>query len=210
MTVLPSVIKVLCVDDHPLIREGIRVILEGEETLQLTATASCGREALAKFDQHRPDVTLMDLRLPDLHGAEVIARLRQKHCDARIVALTTYPGDVQAMRALRAGAMGYLLKSTLRTELITTIHAVHAGQRRISPEVAADISEHIATKPLSEREVEVLLGASAGHTNKVIAGALHLSQETVQAHLKNIFVKLGAADRTQAVVIAMRRGYLLP
>ena len=204
-----SVIKVFCVDDHPLIRDGIGLMLEGEEALQLTATANCGREALVKFEQHRPDITLMDLRLPDCHGADVIAQLRQKHRDARIIALTTYAGDAQAVRALRAGAMGYLLKSTLRTELITTIHAVHAGQRKISPEVAANISEYIATEPLSNREVQVLRGASVGHINKAIAKELNLSEETVRVHLKNIFVKLGATDRTHAVVIAMRRGYLL-
>lgn len=209
MSVTMSLIKVLCVDDHPLIRDGIGLMLEGEETLQLTATATCGREALEKFAQHRPDITLMDLRLPDCHGADVIAQLRQQHCDARIVALTTYAGDVQAVRALRAGAMGYLLKSTLRTELITTIHAVYAGQRKISPEVAANISEYIATEPLTEREVEVLRGASAGHANKAIAKELHVSEETIRSHLKNVFVKLGATDRTNAVVIAMRRGYLL-
>lgn len=203
-----NVIKVLCVDDHPLIREGIGLMLEAEETIELVATASCGRDALVKFDQCRPDVTLMDLRLPDLQGSEVIALLCAKYPKALVVALTTYAGDVQAVRAMRAGAMGYLLKSTLRTELIDTIRSVYQGQRMITPHVAAQISDHIATKPLSDREVQVLLGASAGHTNRAIGRALDLSHETVQAHLRSIFGKLGATDRTHAVVIAMRRGYL--
>ncbi len=202
-------ITVLCVDDHAMIREGIGNMLDGEPDLRLVATATNGREALQQYAEHRPDVTLMDLRLPDCHGVDVIRQLRNKHAQAKIIALTTYSGDVQALRALRAGATGYLLKSALRTELLTTIRAVQAGERRISPEVATNISEHLTTEPLSEREIEVLRAVSTGRSNKAVAASFRLSEETIRVHLKNIFVKLGASDRTHAVVIAIRRGYIL-
>jgi DNA-binding NarL/FixJ family response regulator len=204
-----SAITILCVDDHPLIREGIGNMLDGQPDIRLVAIATNGREALEQYSEHRPNVTLMDLRLPDCHGADVIEKLRSRHAHAKIIALTTYAGDVQALRALRAGAMGYLLKSALRTELLTTIRAVQAGKRHISPEVEANISEHLTAEPLSEREVEVLRAVSAGRSNKAVASYLRLSEETIRVHLKNVFVKLSASDRTHAVVIAIRRGYIL-
>jgi DNA-binding NarL/FixJ family response regulator len=201
-------IRVLCVDDHPLILEGIGNVLEGESDMQLVATASSGHDALVQYARHRPDVTLMDIRLPDRDGVDVIHELRKKYSGARIVALTTYAGDVPALRALRAGAMGYLLKSALRNDLLTTIRAVHAGERKVSPEVAANIAENLLAEYLSEREVEVLHAVAAGLSNKGVARDLRLSEETIRVHLKNTFAKLGAFDRTHAVVIAMRRGYI--
>ena len=200
--------KVLCVDDHPLIREGIGFMLEGEVDLTLVGTAHCGADALCKFDQLRPDVTIMDLRLPDIDGAHVIRRLCDRYPTAKIIALTTFASDVQALRALRAGAVSYLLKSALRTELVSAIRATHAGERRISPEVAENIAAYLMADPLSDREVEVIQAVSAGCSNKAVAAALRVSEETVRAHLKSVFAKLGATDRTQAVVIAMRRGYI--
>lgn len=201
-------IRVLCVDDHPLILEGIGNMLECESDLQLVATASSGQDALAQFTRHRPDITLMDIRLPDRDGADIIQELRNQYCGAKIVALTTYPGDVPALRALRAGAMGYLLKSALRTELVNTIRAIYAGERKVSPEVAANIAEYLLADHLSEREIEVLHAVSGGRSNKGVAKDLQLSEETIRVHLKNTFAKLGAYDRTHAVVIAMRRGYI--
>ena len=202
-------IRVLCVDDHPLIREGIGYMLEREKDLLLVDTASGGYDAIEKFDRHRPDVTLLDLRLPDLHGSEVISRIRQQYPTAKIIALTTYASDVQALRALRAGAMGYLLKSALRTELLTAIRAVHMGERKISPEVAQSITENLTAETLSQREIEVLQAVSIGCSNKAVAKQLHVSEETIRAHLKSIFTKLGAHDRTEAVVLAVRRGYIV-
>jgi DNA-binding NarL/FixJ family response regulator len=204
---LPT-IKVLCVDDHALIREGVGYMLEFEQDLTLVGTAHCGADALEKFDLLRPDVTIMDLRLPDMHGSDVIRRIREKHPTAKIIALTTFASDVQAVRALRSGAVSYLLKSALRTELLTAIRATFAGERKISAEVAENIAAYLLTDPLSEREVEVLQAVSAGCSNKAVAAELRVSEETVRAHMKSAFVKLGAADRTQAVVIAMRRGYI--
>ena len=201
-------IKVLCVDDHPLIREGIGYMLEGELDLTLVGTAHNGLDAIDKFDRLRPDVTIMDLRLPDLHGADVIRRIRAKHPTAKIIALTTFASDVQAVRALRAGAISYLLKSALRTELINAIRATYAGERRISAEVAENITAYLVAETLSDREVEVLQAVSVGFSNKAVAVELRVSEETVRAHLKSVFSKLGATDRTQAVVIAMRRGYI--
>jgi DNA-binding NarL/FixJ family response regulator len=207
METIPQ-IRVLCVDDHPVVRDGIALMLQGHDRLRLVATAECGREAITKFREFRPDVTLMDLRLPDYHGADVITELRKTDGRARIVALTTYAGDFQASRALKAGAMGYLLKGSLRTELIETIFAVHAGQRRISPEVAASISEHLMSEALTVREIEILRLLCGGLSNSEIAKRLRISIETVRGHLKCIYQKLGANDRTQAAVISLKRGIL--
>ena len=201
-------IKVLCVDDHPLIREGIGYMLEGEPGLLLAGAAVSGAEAIRQFDLLRPNVTIMDLRLPDMHGADVIQRIRAKYPAAKIIALTTFASDVQAIRALRAGATSYLLKSALRMELVSAIRATNEGERRISAEVAENIAAHLIAEPLSEREVQVIQAVSAGCSNKAVARELRVSEETVRAHLKSVFVKLGAADRTHAVVIAMRRGYI--
>ena len=201
-------IRILCVDDHPVVRNGIASMLEGQDRFRLAATAASGAEAIAKFQEHRPDVTLMDLRLPDMNGSEVIFRIRERWCQAHIIALTTYAGDFQAQRAMKAGAMGYLLKSTLRTELFDTIEAVHAGRRRITQEVAANMSEYLLVDALTEREVQILKGVSCGSGNKEIAVELKISEETVRGHLKNVFLKLRANDRTHAVVIAVQRGIL--
>lgn len=204
---IPS-IRVLCVDDHALIREGIAYMLESEPDLSLVGTANSGADALRQYELLRPDVTIMDLRLPDIHGSDVVRRICEKHRTAKIIALTTFSSDVQAVRALRAGAVSYLLKSALRTELLTAVRATHLGERKISAEVADNIAAYLLTAPLSEREVEVLQAVSAGCSNKAVATELRVSEETVRAHMKSAFAKLGATDRTQAVVIAMRRGYI--
>ncbi len=201
-------LRILCVDDHPVVRAGIATMFEGQDRFRLVATAASGAEAIAQFQEHRPDITLMDLRLPDMNGSEVISRIRERWCQARIIALTTYAGDFQAHRALKAGAMGYLLKSSLRTELFETIEVVHAGRRRITQEVAANMSEFLLADALTEREVQILKGVSSGSANREIAVELRISEETVRGHLKNVFLKLRANDRTHAVVIALQRGIL--
>ena len=201
-------IRILCVDDHPLVRDGISFAVGMQKDMQLVGAAKSGAEAIAMFQEHRPDVTLMDLQLPDLDGVTVMSRIREDFPQARFVVLTTYSGDVQAARAMKAGAMGYLLKSMLRKELVDTIHAVHSGQRRIAPEIAANLSEYLSAEALTSRELQVIRGIAAGRANKFVAGQLGISEETVKGHMKNILIKLGARDRTHAVVIAMRRGFL--
>lgn len=201
-------ISVLCVDDHPVVRDGIALMLEGHPKMQLVATAESGREALKCFEKFAPDVTLMDLRLPDCNGVDMIAKLKARNSRAAIIALTTYAGDVQALGALQAGAMGFLLKTSLRTELLDTIQMVHRGQRKVCAEVAALLSENVMQNALTSREVDVLHGLSAGTGNKGIAAELGISEETVRGHMKSVFQKLNANNRTQAVVIAMKRGLL--
>ncbi|MGD0649014.1 MAG: response regulator transcription factor [Acidobacteriaceae bacterium] len=198
----------MVVDDHPLLREGIAAVLEGEDKISLVAEAANGREAIEKFRAVRPDVTLMDLQLPDISGIEAIKSIRLEFPSARFVVLTTYPGDVQILRALKAGASGYMLKTALRTDLVGAIRAVHQGLRRIPPEIAQELAEHVADDTLSEREIEVLQRVAAGTSNKIIADQLSLTEATVKAHMKNILAKLGANDRTHAVTIALRRGFL--
>jgi DNA-binding NarL/FixJ family response regulator len=205
---VPDTIKVMVVDDHPLLREGIAAVLEGEEKISLVAEAANGREAIERFRTFRPDVTLMDLQLPDISGIEAIKSIRLEFPSARFIVLTTYPGDVQVLRALKAGATGYMLKTTLRTELVGAIQAVHQGLRRIPPEIAQELAEHVADDTLTEREIEVLQRVAAGTSNKIIADQLSLTEATVKAHMKNILSKLGANDRTHAVTIALRRGFL--
>ncbi len=205
---VPDAIKVMVVDDHPLLREGIAAVLEGEEKISLVAEAANGREAIERFRAVRPDVTLMDLQLPDISGIEAIKSIRLEFPSARFVVLTTYPGDVQILRALKAGAAGYMLKTALRTDLVGAIRAVHQGLRRIPPEIAQELAEHVADDTLSEREIEVLQRVAAGTSNKIIADQLGLTEATVKAHMKNILAKLGANDRTHAVTIALRRGFL--
>jgi DNA-binding NarL/FixJ family response regulator len=201
-------IRVLTVDDHQLLREGIAAVLEGQPDMALVGQASNGREAIEGFRQHRPDVTLMDLRMPDMSGIEAITAIRAEFPNARIIVLTTYAGDVQAAGALKAGASGYLLKNLVRKELLETIRAVHAGKRRVPPEIATEIAEHIADDALTEREIDVLRRVAAGKSNKVIAAELDISEGTVKTHMKSILPKLDASDRTHAVTIALKRGIL--
>jgi len=201
-------IRILTVDDHPLLREGIAAVIDGQPDMTLVAEATNGLEAIEAFREHRPDVALMDLRMPDMNGIEAIRAIRTEFPTARIVVLTTYAGDVQALGALRAGASGYLLKSMLRKDLLDTIRTVHAGKRRIPPEIASEIAEHAADDALTEREVDVLRRVGSGNSNKQIAVQLAISEGTVKAHMKNILPKLGARDRTHAVMIAVKRGIL--
>lgn len=201
-------IGVLAVDDHPLLREGIAALVNAESDMKLVAEASNGQDAIEKFRLHRPDVTLMDLQMPALNGIEAIIGIRSEFRDARIIVLTTYAGDVQVLRALKAGARGYILKGHVRRELLDTIRAVHAGQKRIPPEVAAELVEHAAEDALSARETEVLRLIAAGNANKEIAGRLSIAEETVKSHVTNILAKLGANDRTHAVTLALKRGII--
>jgi DNA-binding NarL/FixJ family response regulator len=201
-------IRILTVDDHPLLQDGIAAVLDGQADMQLVAQASNGREAIESFRRHRPDVTLMDLRMPDMSGIAAIVAIRAEFPNARVIVLTTYAGDAQAVAALKAGAVGYLLKNMVRKELIDTIRAVHAGKRRVPPEIASGIAEHFADDVLSEREIEVLRSVATGKSNKLIAAELAISEETVKTHMKSILPKLDASDRTHAVMIALKRGIL--
>jgi two-component system, NarL family, response regulator len=203
-----AAIRILTVDDHQLLREGIAAVLESQEDMTLVAQASNGREAVESFRRLRPDVTLMDLRMPDMSGIEAIAAIRSEFPDARIIVLTTYAGDAQAAAALKAGAAGYLLKNLVRKELLETIRAVHSGKRRVPPEIATEIAEHVADDELTGREIEVLRRVAAGKSNKLIAAELDISEGTVKTHMKSILPKLDASDRTHAVMIALKRGIL--
>jgi DNA-binding NarL/FixJ family response regulator len=201
-----SKIRVLCVDDHPLLREGIASVLEELEDIELVGTADNGTKAIEAFTRLQPDVILMDLRMPDMDGLTAMTAIRQRSPAAKVIVLTTYPGDVQALNALKAGAMGYLLKSSLGNSLLDTIRAVQAGKRVIPEEVAGEIGRHAADDALSAREVEVLRRVAAGQANKSIARELAISESTVKAHIRSILPKLGANDRTHAVTIALKRG----
>ncbi len=201
-------IRILTVDDHQLLREGIAAVLESQEDMTLVAQASNGREAVESFRRLRPDVTLMDLRMPDMSGIEAMTTIRAEFPDARIIMLTTYAGDVQAAAAMKAGAAGYLLKNLVRKELLETIRAVHSGKRRVPPEIATEIAEHVADDELTGRELEVLRRVAAGKSNKLIAAELDIAEGTVKTHMKSILPKLDAADRTHAVMIALKRGIL--
>jgi DNA-binding NarL/FixJ family response regulator len=203
-------IRVLVVDDHPFLREGIAAAINGQSDMILVGEATSGGEALESFRHLRPDVTLMDIQMPGMSGIEAMLAIRAEFPTARIVVLTAYRGDVQALRAFKAGAVGYLLKNMLRKELLDTIRTVYAGRRRIPDEIAKELGEHSLEDALTEREIEVLKMVARGTPNKVIASDLALAEPTVKSHLKNIFQKLGANDRTHAVTIAIRRGYLDP
>jgi DNA-binding NarL/FixJ family response regulator len=201
-------IGILSVDDHPLLREGIAALVNAESDMKLVAEAVNGQEAIEKYRLHRPDVTLMDLQMPALNGIEAIIGIRSEFPNARIIVLTTYTGDVQVLRALKAGARGYVLKGHVRRELLDTIRAVHAGQKRIPPEVAAELADHAADDELSSREIDVLRLIAGGNANKEIAGRLGIAEETVKSHITNILGKLGANDRTHAVTTAVKRGII--
>jgi DNA-binding NarL/FixJ family response regulator len=201
-------IKVLAVDDHPLLREGIAAVIEGETDMELIGEATNGQEAIEFFRRHHPDVTLMDLQMPGINGIDAISAIRSEFPNARFVVLTTYHGDVQALRALKAGAAGYLLKSMLRKELLDTIRAVYAGRRRIPPDIAAELADHVTEDALSDREIDVLRRVAAGNSNKIIGAQLSVSEATVKGHMKSILSKLGANDRTHAVTIAIKRGII--
>jgi DNA-binding NarL/FixJ family response regulator len=201
-------IRVLSVDDHPLLREGIAAIVNNEPDMTMVAQASTGREAIQQHRIHTPDVTLMDLRLPDMSGIDTMIAIRSTTPDARIVVLTTFEGDVEIQRALAAGARGYVLKSMPPRELADVIRHVHAGRKQIPAAVAAQLAEHLGEESLTERERDVLLHVAAGNRNRDIGELLAISEETVKVHMKHIMEKLGASDRTEAVTIAVRRGII--
>jgi len=201
-------IRVLAVDDHALLRKGIRMLLGAERDMELVGEASTGREAIEQFRAHQPDITLMDLQMPDMNGIEAITAIRGECPDARIIVLSTYSGDVQVVRALKAGARAYLLKGNVNKELLATVRAVHSGQKRLAPELASDLAEHTGEDDLSEREVEVLRLIAAGNANKEIAVQLDLAEDTVKRHVTNILAKLRANDRTHAVTIGLKRGII--
>ena len=203
-----NLIRILTVDDHPLLRKGIAALVNAEPDLKLVAEASNGEEAIEAFRSHRPDVTLMDLQMPGIDGLGAIARIRDEFPNARIIVLTTYTGDTQVLRALRAGARAYLLKGHVHKELLETIRAVHAGQKRIPPDIAAELAEHAMDDELTEREIDVLRLVAAGNANKYIADQLSIGEATVKSHVSNILSKLGANDRSHAVTIGLKRGII--
>jgi DNA-binding NarL/FixJ family response regulator len=201
-------IRVFSVDDHPLLREGIAAIIDNEPDMEMVAQASTGQEAIRLFREHRPDVTLMDLRLPDISGIDALIAIRTEFPNARIVVLTTFEGDVEIQRALAAGAFGYVLKSMAPRELASVVRRVHGGKKHIPADVAAQLAEHVSDESLTERERSVLRHVSEGNRNKDIARLLEISEETVKVHMKHIMEKLGANDRTEALTIAVRRGII--
>ena len=208
MSVNRPPIRVLSVDDHILLREGVAALLAGQSDMKLIAEASNGREAIDQFRRHRPDVTLMDLQMPEMNGLDAMIAIRGEFPDARIVVLTTYAGDMQVLRALKAGARGYLLKNSLHKELLETIRAVHAGKKALSAEASFQIAEHATDDALSPAEIRVLRLIAEGNANKEIAAQLSVSEETVKGQVRNILSKLGANDRTHAAMIGVRRGII--
>ena len=208
MSTGPSLIRILAVDDHPMLREGIASLVGSQSDMELVAEASTGREALEQFRKHRPNLTLMDVQMPDMDGIEAMVAIRSEFPEARIIVLTTYKGDVKILRALKVGARAFLLKSVLQKELLETIRAVHAGQRRIPPEVAAELADHTIDDALTTREIDVLRLIAGGNSNKLIADQLSITEETVKGYVKNILSKLSASDRTHAVTIALKRGII--
>jgi len=208
MSTEPRHIRILCVDDHPIVRQGIAGLVGVQADMALVAEAADGREAIRQFRAHRPDVTLMDLQMPEMSGLDAIIAIRGEAPDARIIVLTTYAGDVQVLRALKAGAHGYLLKNALHTERIDTIRAVHAGRKSLSPEASFQLAEHATDETLTPAEVRVLRLIAQGNANKEIAAQLSLSEETVKGQVRNILSKLGAKDRTHAAMIGLKRGII--
>jgi DNA-binding NarL/FixJ family response regulator len=201
-------IRVLAVDDHALLRQGIASLVNAEPDMELIAQAATGREAIEQFRRHRPDVTLMDLQMPNMGGIEAMIGIRSEFPNARILVLTTYAGDVQMMRAFRAGARGYLLKGNVHTDLLDAIRAVHAGRKRIPPEIATELAGHAGEEELTAREMDVLRLIARGNANKEIAAQLSITEETVKSHVTHILGKLGANDRTHAVTIGLQRGVI--
>jgi DNA-binding NarL/FixJ family response regulator len=208
MAAIPSMIRILAVDDHPLLRKGIAALVNAEPDMKLVAEASNGEEAVESFRLHRPDITLMDLQLPGLNGIEAIDRILSEFPEARIIVLTTYVGDVQVLRALRAGAQGYILKGHVHRELLEAIRTVHGGRKRIPPDIATELAEHTAEDELSFREIEVLRLIGSGNSNKQIADQLSIGETTVKSHVTNILSKLSANDRAHAVTIGLKRGII--
>ena len=208
MSTETKTIRILTADDHALLRQGIAALVAVEPDMELVAQASTGREAIEQFRRHRPDITLMDLQMPDISGIEAIIAIRGEFPDARIIVLTTYGGDIQVVRALKAGARGYLLKGNVHTDLLETIRVVHAGRKRIPPEVASALAMHTAEDQLTGRELEILKLIARGNANKEIAAQLSIREDTVKSHVGNILEKLGANDRTHAVTIGLKRGII--
>jgi DNA-binding NarL/FixJ family response regulator len=208
MSADPAPIRILAVDDHPLVRQGIAGLIAVQSDMTLVAEASNGRDAIKQFRAHRPEVTLMDLQMPEMTGVDAIIAIREEVPEARLIVLTTYSGDVQILRALKAGARAYLLKSLLHKELLDTIRAVNAGKKTLSPEVSFQLAEHATDDALSLGEINVLRLIAAGNANKQIADQLSISEETVKGRVKNILSKLGANDRTHAAMIGMKRGII--
>jgi len=204
----PNQIRILAVDDHPLLRRGIAALVNAEPDMRLVGEAASGQDGIEKFRALRPDVTLMDIQLPDMNGIEAIARIREEFLDARIIVLTTYTGDAQVLRALQTGARGYILKGHVHRELLEAIRGVHAGQKRIPADIAKELAEHATEDALSAREIEVLRLIAAGNSNKMIGDQLSIGEATVKSHVTNILSKLGANDRAQAVTIALKRAII--
>jgi DNA-binding NarL/FixJ family response regulator len=204
----PSLIRVLCIDDHALVREGVAALIDRQADMQVVAEASSGSDGIEQFRRHQPDVSLVDLRLPDISGIEVIARILSEKPAARIVVISSSEGDIDIHRALSAGAMGYVLKGMPRESLLNAIRRVHRGDKAIPPEVAAAVAAHLTDEPLTRREIEVLTVVATGARNKDIAAILGISEDTVKMHIKSIITKLGAEDRTGAVTTAIKRGVI--
>ncbi len=203
-----NLIRMLIVDDHPLFRKGVAAILESEADMVVAAEASHGREAVELFRTHRPDITLMDIQMPVMNGFDAITEIRKHSPHARIIVLAAEGGDAHVARAFKAGAAAYLLKTTFRKELVETIHIVLAGRRRVPPELAMAVAEHLGDDALTTREIDVLLQVAAGHANKIVADNLYIAKETVKTHVSSILSKLAAKDRTHAVTIALKRGFI--
>ena len=204
----PETIRILSADDHPLLREGVGALIASQGDMRLVAEASNGREAVEQFRSHRPDITLMDLQMPDMSGIDAIIAIRSEFPEARIIVLTTYAGDALCKRAMKAGAQAYILKGNVRKDLLDTIRAVRAGKKILHPEVAAELATYAADDALSEREIEVLSLIAAGNSNKLVADQLAISEDTVKGHVKSILSKLGVNDRTHAVTAALKRGII--
>ncbi|SEG69145.1 two component transcriptional regulator, LuxR family [Bryocella elongata] len=204
----PGLIRILTVDDHPLLRSGIATLVNAEADMKLVAEATNGQEAIERYRSHRPDVTLMDLQMPEMDGADAIREIKSEFHDARIIVLTTYRGDAQILRALKAGARGYLLKGHVHRELLEAIRAVHAGQKRIPADIAAELAQHATDDALSPREIDVLRLIAVGNSNKLIANHLSIGEATVKSHVANILSKLGANDRAHAVAMGLKRGMI--